>query len=274
LPRNQAEGDIPKIAIPTGALDSFECVLRKIGIDDSEFTAATGTGRIHLYAGAGSPGASPNSGAAASENTLVGSQSLLNSYDAVLFPCQGSQYDKTTTQKQTLINYANAGGRVLATHYSYVWLYNAAPFSQTANWSVDGSGVTADPQLAYVDTSFSEGLQLAQWLMTVGASNTLGEILLGTLRSDFTDVIPPSQLWLTVNDPTSGTMPLLYDFETPVGVPPAQQCGRVMYSDFHVADNYVDPTMKFPSECAPGAMTPGEKLMEHMLFELTSCIDQ
>ncbi len=35
-----------------------------------------------------------------------------------------------------MINYANAGGRLFATHYSYSWLYNIAPFSGTATWNV------------------------------------------------------------------------------------------------------------------------------------------
>ena len=37
----------------TGAADALECLIRRIGIADSEFTTDGGAGRVHLYAGGG-----------------------------------------------------------------------------------------------------------------------------------------------------------------------------------------------------------------------------
>src|SRR4051812_27143020 len=53
LPRNQSEGNIPLTAISTGDADSLECVLRKMGIDDHEFTIPSAGGRIHMYRATG-----------------------------------------------------------------------------------------------------------------------------------------------------------------------------------------------------------------------------
>src|SRR5258708_33491310 len=61
MPSNHSQGDIPMIAIATGAADGVECVLHDMGISDSEFTDDNGTvnpgGHIHLYQGDGNPGA-------------------------------------------------------------------------------------------------------------------------------------------------------------------------------------------------------------------------
>ena len=287
------EGDIPLMGFVTGVVDALECVLRKIGIADSEFSDPSGTGRVRFYVGSGGPGAT-YSASTPDETTLWGSQSEINKYDMVYFACQGSDYEKTAAQQSIVETYANSGGRVFATHYSYVWLYNqndatnpADSFSKTAQWAVDPNGNNTfvnDPQTGFINMGFPRGQTLAQWLQVVGASTTLGQIQINTLRDDFKGVLGKSVLWINVNDtgfppfiPGLGNVPMHYTFDTPVAPPPGPdggagiQCGRVLYSDFHV-ENANTAGQTFPGECDNQPMSPQEKMLEFMIFDLGSCV--
>ena len=112
-----------------------------------------------------------------------------------------------------------AGGRVMATHLEYTWLYNVAPFSGTASWNVQHTPSPAD-QIGYINQSTDDGLRLAQWSQSVGATTTQGQIPLQLIRHHFDGVIPPSQSWLGVNDANFGNISVQYSFGTPVGTTP------------------------------------------------------
>ncbi len=93
------------------------------------------------------------------------------------------------------------------------------------------------------------------------------------LRHDTDSVInPPSQSWMTIANPANAVMH--FTFNTPISADPSTQCGRVLFDDFHVEDDSNTPTngKKFPAECTNAAMTPQEKLLEFMLFDLGSCV--
>jgi hypothetical protein len=275
MPQNRNQGDIPKIAIATGSVDQVECVLRKVGINDSEFTDPTGAGRINLYTGSHGPGAEIDSNTQ-SENVLMGTSSVLNSYDVLMLPCEAGQYSQPAQQLANLITFANSGGRVYSSHYSYDWMYQNPPFNSVANWNVG----QAEPDggnsgIATVDTSFAAGQTLQTWLQNVGATTTPGQMTLDTLRQDTNGVIAPTQSWLALNDPSAGNPVMQFVFDTPINAPVGQQCGRVLFNEYHV--EYLitsNPSMSFPTECASlnglvAGMSPQEKLLEYMLFELT-----
>ena len=213
LPKNHTEGDIPQMAFVTGRVDALECVMRKIGIDDSEFTSSLESGRVHLYKGDGmtttfnrglggavAPNVPPDGGVATpTEDDLTNTTMQLDKYDMVLFPCKGDEYDRPTTpinQQSNLISYANAGGRIFATHFSYTWLYNDSPFSTTAAWDKNQCDPTSSScfpadQTGYIDTTFPKGLELAQWLQAIGASSTYAQILLQSIKLDVDSVVAP-----------------------------------------------------------------------------------
>jgi hypothetical protein len=265
LPRNKSEGDIPHIAIVTGGSDPIECVLPKIGVDAAEFTDATGNGRIHIFHGNGSTVAN-----AAAESQLISSEQTLEQYDMVVYDCQGNPNDRTANQ-QNMLNYTTHGGRLYASHYSYDWLYNLNPFSTTAQWQVD----QAYPAnlTGYVDTSFQKGKDFSTWLTIVKAATTPGQIPVQQVRHDANGVNnPPAQQWMYADPAVSANTPLQFTFNTPVNALPASQCGRVMFSDFHVNTGGTGGGT-FPGSCNGAApMTPQEKVLEFMLFDLSSCI--
>ena len=333
LPATKAEGDIPLTAISTGGVDGLECVFRKMGVADGEFTAGTGTGRIRLYQDNGAMIAAGSPKAA----ILYGTQAEIDKYDAVIFGCVGGEQVKNNAQLTAVKNYANKGGRVFSTHYSYVWLNTAATWGGTANkWAPDTQAwnSTAAPGSlsAMVDTSFPKGLLFSTWLQApvapVSATYAppypavdglyLGITSPPTLaltepRKDIqptapnvstSGIIAPAQRWIYAtddnnkncaggancksgvctagkcvgsvifdpgNDPAPQDAPLHYTFNTDTTKPAAQQCGRVLYSDFHVSVG-VTAGKVFPSECNASPLTSQEKVLAYMLFDLASCV--
>ena len=183
------------------------------------------------------------------EAALASSLAQLSQYDMVLFPCEGAQVDKSMQAQQFLMQYANAGGRVFATHYSYTWLYQTPPFWSTATFIVNQTPL---PDLTgYLDTTFPKGQAFAQWLVNVAASTTYGQIPLKTIRHDVDGVVSPSQRWISADPSVGATAVMHYTFDTPVNAPANQQCGRVLFDDFHVEDAQT-AGLTFPAECGAG----------------------
>jgi hypothetical protein len=138
LPRTNHEfsldDHIPQMAIATGSADPFECLLSKMGIASSEFTAPTAVpaGRVHYYR---SNGVNLSTGAPAA-STLWSSTATMNKYDIIFLPCEGQEIDKGSAAYSNAISYANGGGRLFTTHYSYVWMQLApSPFNTVATWN-------------------------------------------------------------------------------------------------------------------------------------------
>jgi hypothetical protein len=280
LPRSKAEGDLPQMAIATGSADAFECLLLKMGIDVSEFTGPAGTGRVHYYINNGYPDQA-NQGQPG--RNLYGTSASLSKYDVVFLPCEGQEIRRAPAITKNLVDYATAGGRIFSTHFSYSWLaYGSAPFPSTAMWQPDADR-PPDPASVLINQAFPKGMAFNSWLQGVGAASG-GMMSLAEARHDVAQVNPGTTAWLKGNwnglytgDPSYNWTPHL-TFNVPFNPPPQAdggagvECGRVVFSDFHVTAGATTMANSFPAACRSNPYTAQEKALVFMVFDLSSCI--
>jgi hypothetical protein len=274
LPRNQTEGDIPHVAVVTGGFDELGCLLSRIGVDGTEYTGPADGGRVHIYRGVG--GGNTMIDTAPLAQDLWNDPATLAKYDMVLLACEGWEYDeddgtngnKTAAAKQNMHDYAASGGRIFATHYHYTWFKQSpdADFRDVATWN--------EPSSAYghktlkVDTSFPKGKAFADWLVQAGASATPGTVDVDNPGSNVASVNPATaQRWLYTEDPPNVAY---MSVNVPVGAPPADQCGRAVFSDVHVSGE--QGGRKIPGNCGAAKLTPQELALEFLLFDLAACV--
>ena len=275
LPKNQLEGDLPKVAAVTGAFDELYCLLLRIGIDADEHTTPDKPGAVHIYRGEGGP--DHLFGGAPPATTLWSSIDKLAAYDIVLLGCEGADHDgpngnKTPEAKQAMREFTERGGRIFATHYQSAWVRNnpVDDFKGVASWR-GGAGAAA----AYgknlsikIDTSFPKGAALSDWLeATAGTGDAgAGAILADNVASSIEAVSPNATRWLYRDDDRPGVT--FMSFNTPVGAPADQQCGRAVISDLHYGEEL---TTAKPPQCA-GLITPAGLALEFLLFDLSACV--
>ncbi|MBX3201921.1 MAG: carboxypeptidase regulatory-like domain-containing protein [Labilithrix sp.] len=296
LPQNRAEGDIPRIALTTGSADPLECLLRKVGLDDSEFGTAGSEARVHLYTGGSTAPATATSsfaagGAFGAATELWSSRAGLDAYDIVMLSCEGGEHEssKPEASRRALYDYAKAGGRVFTSHFHHYWFSNSpvAEVKAIASWTNDftcqGGGCTfeAEPAKdvvvnATVDTGFAKGAAMKAWLKNTQALTGPGDTLpIQEARHNVNAVGPGALSWMTIQNPAAGNKVAheYVSFNAPVGASDDQVCGRVVYSDLHVGAG--DTTgAPFPNGCVTTDMTPQQKALEFMLFDLSSCIQK
>jgi hypothetical protein len=262
-------------------------LLRKIGIADSEFTPESDTGRVNLFSGGSHNGTamtatsggtnaydpSLNGGATFTDaETWWESADNLNLYDLVLHSCEGvaDPTNKSMNARMALQAHADAGGRVFASHWHNYWIeHGADPWPTVANFNHQ-----TDPRgtfTATVDTTFPKGMALADWLVNVMASTTRGQLNILGAKHTVDTVNAAAQRWLY-----SPTSTQYFSFNTPVG---GTACGKVVFSDLHVSsgsgganNDSSGPTKPFPTGCVTTDLSPQEKALEFMLFDLSSCV--
>jgi hypothetical protein len=269
LPRRKGEGDIPRIAIATGVYDPVECLLHKLGIDDKEVTNGTGAGRIHLYNQGGTDSNPPADKATA----LYDDINVMKRYDMIVLPCATGS--PTPMEQANLAAYADAGGRVFATDLKMDWL-KQAPWMGPINWMTPN---ISPPYNTTVEQSFPKGKAFAKWLQVVGASQMAGALVLTQAYGRLEGTMKPVQRWLYGKDLNNNEVDYHFTFNTPIHPPPVDggvgpQCGRVLYSSFHVSAGALNngAPRVIPGACADADLTPQEKALAFMIFDLTACV--
>lgn len=296
LPRNQSEGNIPKIALSVGSADAMECILRnkKLGLDDSEFTTEKGNGRVNLYAGANGNTkfvSTLNGGASFTAAQLTPKASWwddinnLKPYDIVMLSCEGGEHMEYKSA-QALLNlesYLGMGGRVFASHFHYGWIRNADTTKQQIQKVVTQWFPTAgtDPATETVDTSTTKGAALADWLMLPGVAGSTqrGQLVIGGARYSVASIDPKlTQRWVYYPQSATVQIPQYFSFNAPVGAQASAQCGQMVLTDLHISGGGSSPMDSsptggtFPTSCVSNTLSPQEKALIFMLFDLTNCL--
>lgn len=280
LPKKQAEGDpmdnIPKIAMSGGSCDSLECLVRKIGVADTEFTNTNG--RVHLFAGHGGGTASYSTDA---YTTLWPNAKELAKYDIVMNSCECGPDDRLGSQAQ-IKAYVDGGGRFFGTHYHYNWFAQPGPpgteWQGTAQWLAGGSTFPSAPW--YIDTSFPKGAAFDKWVQNITSKaidpNAVppppGQITLTYSNNDVANVVKPTTRWIYYGDKTGPNYGTAYlSFNAPVKAAVDKQCGRAVFSDLHVSSGSGG---LFPGECTNNGdiLTQQEAALEYLFFDLSSCV--
>jgi hypothetical protein len=253
---------------------------------------------------AGAPEQPSTPGAPESDTHLWNSQADMMPYDITLLSCEG--FETYNANPQVLEAYLNAGGRVFASHYHYAFF--AGPLSGTqsyaapSDWGASGSALASwhlelspspDPMGGTIDQTlngsgqpFPKGQALYKWLGVVHALGTDGvaqqDLAIYQPRYNAT-VGPsktPSQSWITADlqSPWQGST-MYFSFDTPISAMPSPDggppnyCGRAVFSDLHVGGSpATHDSPPSPAGCAQADLSPQERALEFMLFDLSSCV--
>ncbi|HSQ61762.1 MAG TPA: hypothetical protein VLM85_01050 [Polyangiaceae bacterium] len=310
LPKKQHEtsGDdnIPLMAMTTGC-DGAECFfLKRIGLDQSEFVGATGSGRVHIYKSSNDE-QQTFPGGAGSASTLWNTKTEMMKYDIIFDACECSTYTRGSNGYANMLAYLNAGGRAFATHFFYNFFANqtqcggdttcngVAPLPTVGAWEgnqflpfANATDCANHGSCLNIDTQIPRGKAFADWykannskIAPTWGNEAYGYCGLTDIREDMGQLnaslvaAGTATPWLYAGDVKSNYDAYYFSFNTPVGTNPAIQCGRAIFSDVHLAEA---PSFggAFPSYCATdpntGTHAPNELALEFLFFDLSSCV--
>jgi hypothetical protein len=156
--------------------------------------------------------------------------------------------------------------------------WTGAPSSTTSPGPIGG---ILDTTLNGTSKPFPKGVAFQHWLTFLqqrtdgGVLGDAGELPIYQPRYNAvvgpTDT--PSQAWITSDRTGMAGQTMLFSFDTPVAAGPATSCGRVVFSDIHAEGNPATlDNPPAPGGCRSVDLSPQEKALEFMLFDLSGCV--
>jgi hypothetical protein len=260
----------------------------------------------------GYPEVNPMPGAPESDTTLWDSQAHMMPYDITLLSCEGMEtYNANPSVLEQYLN-AGGRVFASHFHYSWFWgtpisksfmpstqSYSPpADWGNLASWQTDITSPASPVGGSIVQTlngstaAFPKGQALFQWLGVVGAlgQNGVAPTDVPIFQPRYNALVnptnKPSQPWITSDVPADAgaeagvpNQTMYFSFDTPVNAPaapdggPPAYCGRTVFSDLHVAGSpSTKDTSPPPGGCQNVDLSPQEKVLEFMLFDLSSCV--
>jgi hypothetical protein len=226
----------------------------------------------------------------ADATTMWSTDTGLKNYDIVILSCEGGQRPATKPQPtlDAMKAYADAGGRVFASHWHNIWVggnfqgnvnLKPAVWDTVSTWSAS-DGNPGEP-VSIDEVSNPKGTAFANWMINVGGSGpmttptatTRGQISLQAAGRRMTARVldtTKAERWVYA---TASGAPQNFQFTTPLEVTPDNRCGKVVFSDMHVSADSTSPSNgTFPNNCSSSALTPQEKALAFMFFDIASCV--
>ena len=143
-----------------------------------------------------------------------------------------------------------------------------------ATWNNNNTTFSTPPD-TIDETNNPKGTAFADWMVNVGGSTVRTQIEIGNSTGKNTcEAVDNSKAerWVFWNN-GGREYPQMFQFTTPNEAAAEQRCGKVVFSDMHVSgDSDSSPGTPFPGDCASSALTPQEKALAFMFFDIASCV--
>jgi hypothetical protein len=141
-----------------------------------------------------------------------------------------------------------------------------------ATWNNSGTTFNSPPDL--IDEMHNpKGPAFATWMLNVMGSTVRDQIPIAMGKQTCTGVDNvKAERWVYWEN---GGMqyPQNFQFTTPNEKSLPERCGKVVFSDMHVASGSTSATNKpYPSGCSNDPLTPQEKALAFMFFDISSCV--